>query len=270
MMSVRPEIVISHEEYAAVVTAHGLGVPSLFLTDFFMDPSSIAMQALQYTSEVLFLGVPGVFTEPPHIRERIHYVGRVVKSLDDKGTMRQTVRDALKIPVGAAVVLCQPGSWSEDQCPITDVLQRAWENLSEPKYLIWVGGRDYASLSQRFRQCCNVMVLKHSDKLADFMIASDILITKGSRQTIYEAAAIGLPSVSISNGLNWPDDVVMSKIPTNVPLQLSELTSDILTKVIMELCKYTFEPATTASGGRDNAAQRIALKCSEVYANRAR
>ena len=51
----RPCLVISHEEFAAVPASKGLGVPAVFLTDWFMPEGFAQMQALRYADEVIFL-----------------------------------------------------------------------------------------------------------------------------------------------------------------------------------------------------------------------
>src|SRR5262245_44088089 len=47
-----PRLIISHEEIPAVVAAEILNIPCIFITDFFMDPTSMFMQALSYASEI--------------------------------------------------------------------------------------------------------------------------------------------------------------------------------------------------------------------------
>lgn len=65
-------------------------------------------------------------------------------------------------------------------------------------------------------------------------MASDVVITKGTRKTLYQVAALGAPSVSISAGLNWPDDVVAAHIPLNTLVFRDTLSPDRLAELIRE------------------------------------
>ncbi len=260
----RPHLIVAHEEYPAVVAAKAFGVPCLFLTDFFMDPSSIAMQSLQYASEVIYLGDKGLFTEPPSLRGRVHYVGRVVRPSRPIRPSRSLVRKKLGIPRSATVVLSQPGSWSEAQHPIADILASAWLSIPSPRHLVLIAGADYNKISRLFSKQPDVSVKSHTNNLFDYMLASDVLITKGSRQTVYEAASMGLPSISVSAGLNWPDDVVMCNTPSNLPLSTDGLTPEALADAIVQQAKRRSKVASSVSGGALGAARRIELYCDAV------
>lgn len=57
----QPRLVIAHEEFAALPTAEIFQIPSVFITDFFLDPSSLPISALRYAAEVIFTGEDGRF-----------------------------------------------------------------------------------------------------------------------------------------------------------------------------------------------------------------
>ena len=207
-----PDLLVAHEEPAALLAAQIFDIPSIFIIDFFMDPSAPFMRALEYAEEVLFTGDPGVFTEPPSLNEKLHYVGRAVRDLGYTLADRSAIRAELNIDPEAIVLVCQPGAWSEARVAIIDLLCSAWKLLPfQTKQLIWVGGRDYEKLSERFHGHTDITVLKEDWKLGRLMAGSNVLITKANRMTVFEAAALGLPSLSLSNYANWPDDVAVAE-----------------------------------------------------------
>jgi UDP-N-acetylglucosamine:LPS N-acetylglucosamine transferase len=259
--SLRPELVVAHEEYSAVVAAEALGIQALFLTDFFMDPISMPMQALQYAAEVIFLGGPGVFTEPPHLRNKIRYVGHVVRSKDNSTSARECVREKMKIAPDCMVVLCQPGSWGESEFPFFELITGAWETLPAPKHLIWVGGVDFTKVVSKFKGRDDITVLRHTTELNHLIVASNLLVTKSNRQTIYEAACLGVRSISISNGLNWPDDAAAYNIPSNVHLMAAEVTPEILRAAIENIIQDNLEFSRPDSNGARRAAEIVADRC---------
>jgi len=252
-----PGLIIAHEEFPVLPAAEIFEIPCVFITDFFTDPGHLLMQALKYAAEVVFTGEPGVFTEPPYLSDKVHYVGRAVREFEYSLSDRARARAELGIPVDATVALFQPGAWMESRVPIADLLTAAWELLPRsPKRLIWLGGRDFDALSLKFRDRTDLMFLREDWKMERLMAASDVLITKANRLTVYEAAALGLPSVSISNLANWPDDVAVARVPSNIALTASA-TPDALMEAIARSIDAKPAPATAVSDGVTGAASRI-------------
>ena len=86
--------------------------------------------------------------------------------------------------------------------------------------------------------------------------------------TVFEAAGLGLPSVSISNMVNWPDDVAVMNVRSNVPLSLDSVTPAVLAKAIQEQRHATYSPATEVSSGIVGAADRILAALDHVTRDR--
>jgi len=254
-----PRLIVSHEEIPAVVAAEILGIPCIFITDFFMDPSSMFMEALKSASEIIFTAERGLYTEPPQLRGKIQYVGRAVRPFQYGLADRDRARTELGIPSDAAVMLVQPGAWVESRVPVADLIMDTWKLIPHsPKRLIWLTGRDYDNLHSRFGDQPDLILLREDWKIDRLMAASNVLITKANRLTVYEAAALGLPSVSLSNGANWPDDVAVANVDSNTPLVAESVTPELLVEAIMESISATPSPATAVSGGVAGAATRLA------------
>ena len=256
----KPQLIVAHEEIPALPVAKAFEIPCIFITDFFADPSNLAMWALRYADEVIFTAQRGLFTEPPYLKGKVYYVGRAVRRFDYTPADIERARCELGIPQDAIVVLCQPGAWVESQIPLTDLLDAAWKLVvRSPKRLIWLAGRDYQALATRFQKEPEITVLKEDWKIDRLMAASDVLITKANRVTVYEAAAMGLPSISISNLMNWPDDVAVAGVDSNTAISGDSVTPERLSELILE--KAGSKPpvaATELSGGVAGAAARIA------------
>jgi len=255
----KPDLVIAHEEIAALPIAQAFGLRTIFLTDYFLDPNHLMMRALLHANKVIFLSQRGLFTEPPFLSGKVQYVGRAVRSFEYTMADRRRARSELGIHEDATVVLCQPGIWSESQVPLVELLHRAWQQLPfASKRLIWIAGRDYQRLSFILRKQVDVTILERDLKLDRMMVASDLLITKANRTTVFEAAAIGLPSISISNQDNWPDDVAVADVHSNTALSKGSLDPETLSQIIQERILTKPKPAVELSRGVANAAQLIA------------
>lgn len=263
----RPKLVIAHEEVAALVAAHVFELPCLFITDFFQDPNLSFVRAMEYASEIIFTAEPGIYTEPPFMHPAIHYVGPAVRQFDYGRADRERARCELGIPADTAVVLCQPGNWPEAQAPMAQMLMGAWDALPYPsKRLIWLAGRDYDALRSRFDGRPDITVIKEDWQIDRLFAASDLAITKANRLTVYEAASLGLPSISISNGVNWPDDVAVARVRSNTALHVRALTPDGLARLMVEKIAggWVPEAALPKWDGVAGAAERIAAQIERI------
>jgi hypothetical protein len=230
----RPRLVIAHEEFPALIAARVFEVPCIFITDFFQDPKSFCMEALNCAREIIFTAEPGIYTEPPFLRPQIHYVGPAVRRFQYGRADRQRARQELGIPAEAVLALCQPGNWPESQVPMGQVLVSALDAVPYPsKRLIWLAGRDYDALRSLFCDRSDITVVKEDWQIDRLFAASDLAITKANRQTVFEAASVGLPSISVSNGINWPDDVAVAHVRSNTSLHVRGLTADVLAQLMI-------------------------------------
>jgi hypothetical protein len=233
--SLQPQLVISHEELAALPASQVFDIPCLFITDFFQDPNPFLTSAMQCAREVLFIAERGIFTEPPFMRDTVRYLGPAIRRFNYGRSDRGRARQELGLPPDATVVLCQPGNYTEAHVPTAELLVSAWDALPCPgKRLIWLAWRDYDSLLTRFAGRPDILVLKEDWAIDRLMAASDLVITKGNRTTVCEAASLGVPSISISAGANWPDDVAIARVRSNTALRAGSLNAAALAQLMAE------------------------------------
>jgi UDP-N-acetylglucosamine:LPS N-acetylglucosamine transferase len=261
----KPLLIIAHEEYAAATAADICGIPCVFLTDFFHDPSTLPMQALRSVAEVVYIGDKGIFTEPPQLSNRITYVGNAIRPFDYSCDDRDRARSELNLATTCLVVTCTPGSWPEAQVPLAGVLRDAWDGVDAPqKHLFWVAGSDHREIQARFAGQRGVVVIHEELNMGRLIAASDVIITKGTRTAVYEAASLGVPSISVSSGNNWIDDVATSRVATNIRVETRALTAEVLRSLIRSL----------SAGGRrepylSDGIRLAALRIAEHINNRA-
>ena len=265
--SLQPQLVIAHEEFTALPTAEIFQIPCVFITDFFLDPTSLPINAMRYATEIIFTGERGIFTEPPYLRTKVRYVGPAVRRFEYRRADRSRARDELGLPADATVLLCLPGSWPESQVPVVGLLAAAWAKLPYPsKCLIWLAGDDYDLLSARFAEDRHVLLLKEERHIDRLIAASDLVVTKANRLTVYEAASLGAPSLSLSTGANWPDDAAVAQVSSNTLLDPSSLTPDELASIIAERvsCGWVPEGALPRWGGVVGAARSLAAHVHRI------
>jgi predicted glycosyltransferase len=269
---VRPHLVLSHEEFAALPAAKLFRIPTIFITDYFMDETHIWMQCLAYADEILFIDDRGFFDEPPHLREKIRYVGPIARNFAYSRRDRERARLELGIPKDNMLLLVLPGNWSEESAPIFELVASAYVSLPYVgKSLVWIAGQDYGLLQQRLDGYPNVTVKDVDWQIDRWMAAADLAITKGTRKTSLELASLGVPSISLSHGLNEIDDIRVSQIPTNMHLYVKDTDSSALSGHIREILAAGSGHSAPAlkTTGLAAAAARLAEHIADIRARHA-
>jgi hypothetical protein len=252
--SLDPDLVVSHEEFAALPAAKIFGKRTVCITDWFVGPEQLSMACLGYADKILFIDEPGIFEEPPSVQGRVEYVGPILREFQYVREDRDRARSELNIPSDAFVVAVLPGSWTEEKVPIFDTVMRAYEALDKPsKYLIWVAGSDREMIGGKLAGRQDVRVVEFDPVIERIMVAADVAVTKSTRKTHVELAALGTASVALSTGLNAVDPLRVSKLATVMTPQ--EFTLD------REYPKFSGRIQS-----RDQPARHIAESCFSLQA----
>lgn len=271
----RPQLVVSHEEFGALPAAKIFDLPTVMITDWFVEPEKFSMQTLQYADEVIFIDDPGVFVEPPFIEGKVHYVGPVLRPLEYSRADRARARRELDLPANAAVISVLPGGWAtETKEPIYDLLMPAFQQLQGiDKHLVWIAGEDQPMLAEKTRGIPGVIIREKDWQMDRLMVASDLAITKTNRKTSMELATLGIPSISLSDGSNRVNVQRLANITSNVTLATGEIDSEQLRQAIEGILDAGVD-APPPSGdeshledGRVAAAERLAFHVERVKRN---
>lgn len=268
----RPQLVVSHEEFGALPAAKIFDLPAVMITDWFVEPEKFSMQTLQYADEIVFIDDPGIFEEPRYVAGRVQYVGPVLRPFEYSRADRERARRELDLPDDAVVISVLPGNWAtEAREPVYDLLMPAFQRLEAPKKnLIWIAGADQEMLAEKTNDIPGVLIREKDWRMDRLMVASDLAITKTNRKTSMELAALGIPSISLSNGSNPVNVQRLEHIPTNRGLVVEEIDSEGLRLAIEASLSGGREAAGRADSdiplqdGRIAAAERLALHIERV------
>jgi hypothetical protein len=256
----QPDVVVAHEEFAVLPAAKALDCPAAFIVDFFLAaPDHPWMQSLHYADEILFIERRGLFPEPPGAQGRVSYVGPIVRRLSRARADRARAREELKLAPGATVVSVVPGSWAtEERAPLVDLVRTAFASLpARDKTLVWVAGRDRDRLSAVFASTPDVRVLEGYSPIEALMVASDLVITKANRGTTIELACLGVPSISLSYGLNIVDETIVARIPSHLALQVKAVDAPYLAEVMTAALAAPLPEPLSLGGGEAAVAHRL-------------
>jgi predicted glycosyltransferase len=229
----QPDLVIAHEEFSALPAAKIFGIRTLFITDFFSDSGTFATESLWFADHVLFLDRKGVFAEPAPVRGRVRYVGPVLRQFAYSRRDRLRAREELGIARDATVIGVFPGSWTEAVAPLVERMVEAFDGarLGE-KHLIWLAGRDVDVVRGAVGDRRDATVLETEWRVDRLMVACDLAITKANRMTVRELAALGIRTVSVSYGLNAPDEQAIAPLRSNRTIGVEDLTGRMLKSAV--------------------------------------
>jgi hypothetical protein len=200
------------------------------------------MLSLNDAVEILFLDAPSTpFVPPAYVEQRVHYVGPVLRPLRYRRSDRLRARQEAGLPSDAliATVFIQPGRRTESIAPLASMLQAAFDSLEAPGPKLLVSDRDGDSEFDRI------------------MVASDIAITKGNRNIVLELAALGVPAISVSHGLNVIDDLRTAALPNNRTVRYADLDPAVLARLMRQMLAADIHPLPLRDGA-SSAAERLA------------
>jgi hypothetical protein len=251
----KPRFVVAHEELAALVAAELMRVPSVFITDWFVSETTLLMQPLAFAKAILFIESQGLFDEPSYVKGKVEYLGPLIRKMSYTKDDRSRARSELGISEKAKVISCLPGGWAtEARAPIANMMLPAFDRLPyAEKKLFWVAGSDTASFVTQTKQREDIVIVEQLWPIEQLMVASDVILTKGNRGTIMEAAYLGIPSISLSNGLNPVEDFIVPRIQSNLALRVKGidyeyLSSCIESQIVRSRNKVCPTPAVVSAG----------------------
>ena len=230
----KPRFVVAHEELAALVAAELMHIPSVFITDWFVSETLLMMQPLSFAKAILFIESQGLFDEPSYVKGKVKYLGPLMRHMSYTKDDRSRARSELGISERATVISCLPGGWAtEARAPIANIMLPAFDRLPyAEKKLFWVAGNDTANLVNQMKQRDDIVILEQLWPIEQLMVASDVILTKGNRGTIMEASYLGIPSISLSHGLNPVEDYIIPRIQSNLALRIRGIADEYLSSCI--------------------------------------
>jgi hypothetical protein len=215
-----PDVVLVHEEIAAVSACNLLGVPCLYMSSWLPPPGSMPADSLCGADSLVIFSDPGIFPILSGLKSPPKFVGPLVRDLQYTESDRESCRIKLGLSNEMFVVTVVPGGWSTEMgSPLAPVLFPAFQRgIAALQRLFWASERDFSTFNQADLETKGIFVLPFYDPLEELILASDVIITKGNRGVTMEAAELGIPSISVSFGSNRIDTILTSRVASNISL----------------------------------------------------
>lgn len=231
-----PTVVIAHEEFSALVAARLAFTPAIFISAWLPQSPGVAFDSMAYANAAIIFEAPGIFSTPASMRVRPVFVGPLARQTRYSPDDRSAARQELGIEPGSVVVSVIPGGGAtEKKAPLFGTVLDAFQRIqSESKRLYWLGGPDAADLRAATGLPAGVQILDHQPDIDRILVSSDVVVTKGTRGATYDAAMLGVPSISLSFGLNPIDDLLVPRIKSNLSLNGRAVSGELLHRYLME------------------------------------
>lgn len=226
----KPDLVLSDEEFAALPAASWAGTPCIFISHWFPGPTTVASESLRYADAIICNDEPGIFPLPVGAKAKPIYVGPITRAMKFTVRDRASLRESMGISPEALVVLAIPGGWAnEDRAPFAETLLSAFVgHPREEKKLFWMGGSDSDDLRELTKGVSGVEVIPFFDPIECLMGAADVVVSKGTRGVALDAEAVGVPTISLSFGSNHVDDILVARMRNNTQLNARAVDGNVL------------------------------------------
>ena len=228
----RPQVIVAHEDVFVPVAAKMHGIPCIYVSTWLPQPASLAWDAVDCADSLLVIEDGGLFPFPPSCAHKLQHSGPVVRAMKHGPKDRARLRSLLGLSAESVVWLVIPGGWAnESRAPVARSMLAAFRQLQQTHadaHLLWLGEVKEPALLDEFARISNVRVLTFCDDSEKYMIASDVIFTKGTHGVTLEAAQLGVPSISISYRANPIDEILVPRVANNTHLHALAITPDML------------------------------------------
>ena len=215
----KPDLVISDEVFIVLHITKGLKIPSILITHWFFESYNKkhpVIPAVKKANHVIFVDTPLFHTIPYYFNVHLTFVGPVIRKFEYTLKDKKRARDELDIDMEDKVILVTPGGRHKDRNRLLEVSVEAFKELGRDNIrLILLTGELYEEYRNRFADEDSIIVKDFDWKMDRLMVASDLVICKGTFSTTWELAYLGVPSVSIPDINNPIDQIHVNRMDKN-------------------------------------------------------
>jgi len=197
----KPNMVVSDEVFIVFHITKALKIPSVLITHWFFENFSNnhpMIPAVKKANHVVFVDVPEFHTIPIDFNVHLTCVGPVIRNFEYSLKDKKRARKELGINARDKVVLVTPGGRHKDRSKLLEVSLAAFKELKDSNLrLILLAGELCEEYSERCGGDKRITVKDFDWKMDRSIVASDLVICKGTFMTTWEIAYLGVPSLSI-------------------------------------------------------------------------
>jgi uncharacterized protein (TIGR00661 family) len=207
----KPDLVVSDEVFIVLHITKGLKVPSVLITHWFFESYNKKhpiIPAVKKANHVIFVDTPEFHNIPFDFKVHLTFVGPVIREFDYTLRDKMRARNELGINHNNRVILVTPGGRARNRNRLLEVSVEAFKELNRKDMkMILLTGELREEYEKKFADEDRIIIKDYDWKIDRLMVASDLVICKGTFSTTWELAYLGVPSISIAD-INNPIDQI--------------------------------------------------------------
>ncbi len=274
IIKIKPDLIIGDEELAPMTLARLFEIPSVLITDW-LPPEDIEWNVQDFFSDanvIIFPDIEGSFQIPRNLRHIVRFTGPIVRRSQYSLKDRNLMRTKLGIGQEKIFILVTAGGVRDidEFFFISSIKAFKKAGLSHGELFLLAG-----PLSQKLAGFADesIVIRDFVSEIDMYIVASDIVITRGGHTTLWELAFMGVPSISIprlkkfdSSNLGYAQN--MANRGTTKLIREEYLTDSVLAEVIRTILESDQEYTTMSQAvlklSRINGAEEAARVVCEL------
>ena len=197
----KPDLVVSDEVFIVFHITKALKIPSVLITHWFFETFSKnhpIIPVVKKANHVIFVDTPLFHTIPFDFNVHLTCVGPIIRDFDYTLKDKKRARKELGLNTEDKVILVAPGGRHEERNKLLEVSLRAFKELRGDKLkLILLTGELCEEYAKRCIDDKRIIIKDFDWEMDRLIVASDLVICKGTFMTTWEIAYLGVPSLSI-------------------------------------------------------------------------
>jgi uncharacterized protein (TIGR00661 family) len=215
----RPNLVVADEVFISLHITKALKIPSILITHWFFESYNKKhpiIPAVKKANHVLFVDTPEFHNIPFDFKVHLTFVGPIIREFDYNLGDKNRARSELGIKREDKVILVTTGGRHKDRNKLLELSVEVFKELQEKNMkLILLTGELRKEYEKKCADNDNIIVKDYDWKMDRLMVASDLVICKGTFMTTWELAYLGLPSISVPDLSNPVDQVHTYRMAEN-------------------------------------------------------
>jgi uncharacterized protein (TIGR00661 family) len=238
----KPDLVVSDEVFIVLHITKGLKIPSVLIMHWFFESFNkkhSIIPAVKKADHVIFVDTPEFHTIPPDFNVHLTFVGPVIGEFEYTLKDKDKARDELEIEKKDTVILVTPGGRARDRNKLLESSVEVFKELDNKNLkLILLTGELYEEYREKFKNENGIIIKDFDWEMDRLMVASDLVICKGTFSTTWELAYLGIPSISVPDLDNPIDQIHVNKMDKyNLTRRIDprKLSKEVLLENVKEL-----------------------------------
>jgi uncharacterized protein (TIGR00661 family) len=238
----KPDLVVSDEVFIVLHITKGLKIPCILIMHWFFESFNEKhpiIPAVKKADHVIFVDTPEFHTIPLDFNVHLTFVGPVIREFEYTLKDKDKARDELGIEGKDNVILVTPGGRARDRSKLLELSVEVFKELGNKNLkLILLTGELYKEYREKIKNENGIIVKDFDWEMDRLMVASDLVICKGTFSTTWELAYLGIPSISVPDLDNPIDQIHVNKMDEyNLTRRIDprKLSKEVLLENVKEL-----------------------------------